>query len=191
MRNVINPNCFGVKQLPYLLLFLSFYSCTSTKKYIRIHQDGSALVLQEYCQSDWVVKQSRTDLGKFDSEEERKKYDAAIIENFNDTIDNYFSYTIPTLDSIGKYLSCIPEDFISIQKLNDTVYTVNCNMQSNANMGKLIQHFEISFNEPIKSISTSSPWHTRWRKKANRVSLKLNPKSIFKEKKPFSLKVKL
>ncbi len=179
-----------MKLISYLFILIGIYSCTTTK-YIRVHQDGSALVLQEYCESEWIVKENRTEVGVYNSQEERKKYNAPILKNFNDTIGDFFAFAIPTVDSIGNYLSCIQKDFINFQKLNDSLYTFSCNVQTNAPTDKLVHRFEISFNEPIESISGASFWHTRWRKKANRISIGVRPWRMWKKKKQFVLTVRL
>ncbi len=160
-----------------------------------VHPDHSATIQQDYIESPLNPEYKRESLGYFDTKEEREKYNSKIISNFKDFYGNSFSFDISTIDSLPKYISGLPKEFIEMKMLGDSLFLFQTNelRSKPTNYGPISHALVIDFPREIKNISTSKKSWIFWKPKrdSNQLMIKVDAKTFWKKKRTVLIVVEL
>ena len=165
-------------------------SC-STYKSIEIYSDQSARIDQDYTYTNPYELQEK--LGTYNTEEEQKKYESPIISEFEDLYSVRFSFKIQNIDSINSYLSGLPEDFIQIRMLGDSLLIFETQQQHKKPHWGLSYWIDFKFDTDVVNVASSKKVQVYWKKKKTprTVSIYFHPKPMWKKKRTHLVAIEL
>lgn len=174
-----------MRRLILFLITITLCSCYADVNVI-MRSDNSAKVRQSYLESLPYPEYKQDSLGWYDTRVERNKYNTPIIADFEDFYGSYFSFDIVTIDSLPKYISGLPADFVEIKMFGDSLFLFKTNeIERKPERGGVITHsFVFNFPETVKNFAASrkSGWYWEPKKDSSRVVISVNPKKSWKKK---------
>lgn len=170
-----------------------FIGACSAGAEITVHSDNSATVQQQYLESSPYPEYKQDSLGYLNTEEERKRYDAPIISDFKDFYGTWFTFKIGSIDSLTKYLSRMPEDYVQINAYGDSLLVFKVHPPVKKPKKLYDYYFQFDFDNSVKNVSSSKGNHVFWepKKDPNRVTISLLHRKIWKKQKGVLVVVEL
>lgn len=165
-------------------LVILICSCSAGSE-IAVHADNSATVLQHYLESPSNPEYKQDSLVYKDTVEERKKYDSPIISDFEDFYGAWFTFDISSVDSLPKYLSRMPKDYVQINTYGDSLLVFKVHPPVDKPQNLYDYSFQFDFENSVKNVSSSKGSFVYWepKKVPNRVTISLRHRKIWKKQK--------